>query len=144
LAVDENYQGQGIGRELIENNARGGQRGINADPTLCAKSTKLLPARRHAATRFLLDSKRVNPRDRGMAILADHYPHLESSDSSPNQLATRVTLPFWEGRSLSSGEGVRTSLDVHLHVFASPLKGSKNAFRSRACLLARVRTGLNT
>jgi hypothetical protein len=46
-----------------------------------------------------------------MAILADHYPHLEPSDSSPNQLATRVTLPFWEGRSLSSGEGLGTSLD---------------------------------
>ena len=46
-----------------------------------------------------------------MSILPDHYPHLLPSHSSSNQLATRVTLPFWEGRSLSSGEGLGTSLD---------------------------------
>jgi len=42
-----------------------------------------------------------------MAVLADHYPHLEPSDCSPNQLATRVTLPFWEGRSGVNQIGLR-------------------------------------
>jgi hypothetical protein len=51
-----------------------------------------------------------------MAFQAGHYPNLEPSDSSPNQLATRVTLPFWEGRSLSSGEGLGTSLDEAMQI----------------------------
>jgi len=42
-----------------------------------------------------------------MAILADHYPHLESSDSSPNQLATRVTLPFMGGSESQLRGGFR-------------------------------------
>jgi hypothetical protein len=51
-----------------------------------------------------------------MAIIADHYPHLLPSHSSPNQLATRVTLPFMGGSEsglvrLGSGEGLGTSLD---------------------------------
>jgi hypothetical protein len=44
------------------------------------------------------------------------YPHLLPSHSSPNQLATRVTLPFMGGSEsglvrLGSGEGLGTSLD---------------------------------
>jgi hypothetical protein len=42
-----------------------------------------------------------------MAILADHYLHLESSHSSPNQLATRVTLPFLGGSESQLRGGLR-------------------------------------
>jgi hypothetical protein len=42
-----------------------------------------------------------------LAILADHYPHLEPSDSSPNQLATRVTLPFMGGSESQLRGGFR-------------------------------------
>gem|GEM_PF-5567549 len=53
------------------------------------------------------------PRYRGMAILADHYPHLSLSHSSPNQPRNASHPPIlWEGRSLSSGEGLGTSLDA--------------------------------
>jgi hypothetical protein len=40
---------------------------------------------------------------------------------------------FWEGRSLSSGEGLGTSLDVHLHVIADPLErlGKRVVFAKR-------------
>jgi hypothetical protein len=42
-----------------------------------------------------------------MAILADHYPHFLPPHSSPNQLATRVTLPFLGGSESQLRGGFR-------------------------------------
>jgi hypothetical protein len=42
-----------------------------------------------------------------MSILPDHYPHLEPSRSSSNQLATRVTLPFMGGSESQLRGGFR-------------------------------------
>ncbi len=123
LAVDQAFQRQGIGRELIARTHEAAGSGTSAHPVGRSRRADLLPAHRHAAARLLLD----HPASAAL------QPALAQRDVAFSQLKVAGTVPCAVAAAVQDAHSrIKQSLGARRRKQGRTAKRSAAAF-SLAC-----------